>query len=350
MVASVPDLEGPAADLARLAEEVREVAYALRQLGRDSRDDPGRLDEVEARLALYRKLGARFRCKPDDLAARREDVEMQLAAIERDDADLAGLDAPLAISWAALTTAAAALTTARKKAGKEFARAVQGHMKALSLTEAKITVEVEPIALGCDPFAATPPEHGADRVEIVFTPNPGESPRPLRKIASGGRVVAGHARGQDRCWPKSIACRCSCSTRSTPGSGGRLGAALGRALAELSKTRQVLCVTHLPQMASFAKHQWGDPQGGLEGGGHAPRSRPCPRPSAWPSSPPCSGATRPPSPPRPRRRPCSPRRRRVRQRGIRTQRRGGSQSCAEKVILQHHDSRFSAQLCEPLRL
>jgi len=252
---SVPELAGPAADLVRLAEEVREVAYTLRQLGKDWQDDPGRAEEIESRLALYRKLAQRFRCAPDDLAARRDEVESQLAAIERDDADLASLDAPLADAWSALKTAAIALTAARKKAGKDFARAVQVHMKALSLTEAKIGVEVEPIALGDDPTAMTPPEHGADRVEILFTPNPGESPRPLRKIASGGELSRVTLAAKtvladvDRV-PMLV------FDEIDTGVGGRLGAALGKSLSELSKTRQVLCVTHLPQMASFAKHQW----------------------------------------------------------------------------------------------
>ena len=251
---AVPELAEPAADLQRLAEEVREIAYSLRQLGQDWQDDPGRSEEIEARLALYRKLAQRFRCAPDDLASRRDAVESQLAAIERDDSDLAGLDAPLAEAWSALKTAASTLTAARKKAGKDFARAVQSHMKALSLAEAKIGVEVEPIPLG-EPTAMTPPEHGADRVEIVFTPNPGESPRPLRKIASGGELSRVTLAAKtvlanvDRV-PTLV------FDEIDTGVGGRLGAALGKALAELSKTRQVLCVTHLPQMASFAKHQW----------------------------------------------------------------------------------------------
>ena len=70
-----PSWPTAAADLERLADETREVAYCLRNLGRDWDDDPARLEEVEARLALYRRLAARFHCAPDDLAARRAEVE-----------------------------------------------------------------------------------------------------------------------------------------------------------------------------------------------------------------------------------------------------------------------------------
>ena len=74
-------------------------------------DDPERLDEVEARLALYRRLAARFHCDPDDLAARRDEVESRLVSLDRDDADLAALDAPLAAVWTALKESAARLPT-----------------------------------------------------------------------------------------------------------------------------------------------------------------------------------------------------------------------------------------------
>ncbi len=252
---TVPELVEPAADLLRLAEEIREVAYSLRQLGREWQDDPGRSEEIEERLALYRRLAGRFRCKPDELAARRDEVEAQLSAIERDEADLASLDTPLTEAWASLKVSAATLTAARRKAGKEFARSVQAHMKALCLTEARIGVEVEPLALGDDPTVPPPPEHGADRVEILFTPNPGEAPRPLRKIASGGELsrvtlAAKTVLAEVDRVPMLV------FDEIDTGVGGRLGAALGKALAELAKTRQVLCVTHLPQMASFAKHHW----------------------------------------------------------------------------------------------
>jgi DNA repair protein RecN (Recombination protein N) len=109
--------------------------------------------------------------------------------------------------------------------------------------------------LGDDPTAPTPPEQGVDRVEMLFTPNPGEEPRPLRKIASGGelsrvtlavKTILAHV---DRV-PTLI------FDEIDTGVGGRLGAMLGKKLAALAKHHQVVCVTHLPQMASYASHQW----------------------------------------------------------------------------------------------
>ncbi len=255
LAASVPELADAVGDLERLADESREIARALRKLGQNWADNPERLEEVESRLALYRRLSNRFRCPADELPARREAVEEQLAAIERDDADLEGFDAPLAEAWNGLKSAAEELTAARRKTCKAFAKDVQKRLKSLSLGEARLTVEVTADPLGDDPTATTPPEHGADRVEIVFAPNPGEAPRPLRKIASGGELsrimlaVKAVLAEVDRV-PTLV------FDEIDTGVGGRLGSALGKTLSELSRHHQVLCVTHLPQMASFARHQW----------------------------------------------------------------------------------------------
>jgi len=255
LVQSVPELASAASDCERLADEAREVAYSLRDLGKGWDDNPDRLEEVETRLALYRRLAARFHCSPDDLAARRAETDAKLTAIERDESDLAGLDAPLAEAWEAVKAVAAALTAARQRTCKAFAKAIQTRIKPLGLEGAKLSVEVEPQSLGDDPTVNPPPEHGADRVEILFTPNPGESPRPLRKIASGGELsrvtlaVKTVLAGVDRV-PTLV------FDEIDTGVGGRLGAVLGKTLAELARHHQVICVTHLPQMASYAERQW----------------------------------------------------------------------------------------------
>jgi DNA repair protein RecN (Recombination protein N) len=252
---AVPELAEAAATLERLAEETREVAFSLRDLGQTWEDDPARLEDIEARLALYRRLAARFRCTPDELVDRRAGTEAQLAALDREDADLLALDEPLAAAWEALRQAAAGLTAARRKIAKDFTRSIQGQFKSLGLEGARLSVAVEPRELGADPTVAPPPESGADRVELLFSANPGEDPRPLRKIVSGGElsrvtlaaktVLAAVDRVPTLIFDEIDA-----------GVGGRLGSALGKTLAELGRHHQVICVTHLPQMASHARRQW----------------------------------------------------------------------------------------------
>jgi DNA repair protein RecN (Recombination protein N) len=252
---AVPELETTVADLERLAEETREAAYTLRDLGRDWDDDPARLEALETRMALYRRLAARFHCTADGLAGRRAAVEAELAAIERDESDLRGLDAPLAQAWDELKAAAERLSTARQKACKALARAIQGRLKPLGLEGARLTVELTPSPLGDDPGASAPAEGGTDHVELFFTANPGEAPRPLRKVVSGGELsrltlaVKTVLAGADTV-PTLV------FDEIDTGVGGRLGAVLGKTLAELARHHQVICVTHLPQMASYAHRQW----------------------------------------------------------------------------------------------
>ncbi|MGC8641505.1 MAG: DNA repair protein RecN [Isosphaeraceae bacterium] len=252
---SVPELAEAAATLERLADETREVAYGLRVLGQRWDDDPARLEEVEARLALYRKLAARFHCTPDELVQRREETEARLEAISRDESDLKQLDEPLAAAFQKIKDAAAALTAARRKTAADFSRAIQSRLKPLGLGKARLTVEVETRDLGDDPLAPSPPETGADRVEMLFLPNPGEVARPLRKIASGGELSRVTLAAKT-----VLACTDRVATlvldEVDTGVGGRLGAALGKTLAELARHHQVVCVTHLPQVASFARRQW----------------------------------------------------------------------------------------------
>lgn len=255
LTTSVPELADLTAALGRLADETREVAYSLRQLGQGWDDDPARLEDLEGRLAHYRRLASRFHCAADDLADRRAEIEGQLSGIEQDEADLLGLDGPLARAWDELKEAAAALSTARQKTCKAFGKAIQGRLKMLGLAGAKLSVEVASQPPGDDPTAPPPPESGIDRVEMVFSANPGEVPRPLRKIASGGELsrvtLAAKAvlAGADRV-PTLV------FDEIDTGVGGRLGAVLGKTLADLAEHHQIICVTHLPQMASFARRQW----------------------------------------------------------------------------------------------
>src|SRR5208337_3015256 len=121
----------------RLADETREVAYSLRAMGQSWEDNPARLEDIEARLALYRRLAARFHCTADELAGRRVETEARLSSIERDEADLEHLDAQLAVAFRTLKSAAAALSAARQQTAREFGRAIQARLKPLGLEKAR---------------------------------------------------------------------------------------------------------------------------------------------------------------------------------------------------------------------
>jgi DNA repair protein RecN (Recombination protein N) len=252
---SAPELRGAAATLNRLADETREVAYSLRGMGRGWEDNPDRLEEIETRLSLYRRLAARFRCTADGLVERKTEIQTRLSSIDHDESELEQFDARLAAGFETLKSNAAALSGARRKAARDFGREIQARLGPLGLDKASLTVEVETLDLGDDPTAPPPPISGADSIEMFFHANPGEAPRPLRKIASGGELSRVTLAAKT-----VLACTDRVATlvldEIDAGVGGRLGAALGKTLSELSRHHQVVCVTHLPQVACYARRHW----------------------------------------------------------------------------------------------
>src|SRR5262249_50183792 len=123
-----------------------------------------------------------------ELASRRAAIDAKLSQLAVDDADLRIMDQPLREAWGTIKHAAGRLTAERRKVAKEFAKAIARRFKPLGLGAAGLTVMVEPRELADDPSCIAPLDSGVDRVEIVFSANRGEEPRPLRKIASGGEL------------------------------------------------------------------------------------------------------------------------------------------------------------------
>ena len=194
---SVPELSGAVATLERLADETREVAYSLRDLGQSWEDNPARLEDIEARLALYRRLAARFHCTADELAARRVETEAKLAAIERDEDDLEHLDAPLAEAFQALKSGRG---RALDRAAEDSPGLRPGHPVAAQTAgpgESPANGRGRDPRPGRRPDGSLAPRIGTDCVEMLFSPTRARTPRPLAEDRLGWRAVPGHAGGQD---------------------------------------------------------------------------------------------------------------------------------------------------------
>ncbi len=139
---------------------------------------------------------------------------------------------------------------------KRLAADAQKHLADLGMPNAKLEAAIELVALPDDPTAGEVPAAGIDQLELILTANPGEPARPLRKVASGGElsrtmlalktVLAAHDPVRTLVVFDEIDANV----------GGRLGDVLGQKLAALGRSHQVLCVTHLPQVASYAAYQW----------------------------------------------------------------------------------------------
>jgi DNA repair protein RecN (Recombination protein N) len=250
-----PKVAEVASRLAELLPEVEDLAETLRDLS-DSFDlDPERVDEVEARLSELKRLEGKYHRKVEDLIAYRTTLEAREAALQKEEDDLSEIEAEMVTAFGKLKSAAATLGKARQKVAKKLAAEVQKHFADLGMPNARLDARLEPVPLGDDPLTADVPAHGADALDLMLAANPGEPPRPLRKVASGGELSR-----------TMLALKSVLARHAPVGTlvfdeidsdvGGRLGGVLGQKLSDLGKTHQVISVTHLPQVASYAGHQW----------------------------------------------------------------------------------------------
>ena len=226
-----------------------EAAHGLRHYLGSLEADPARLDEVEARLAAIEKLKRKYGATIEEIDAFLESVRSGLAAVENSDERRQALTKEAARLAQTYEAAAAKLSTLRKDAAKKLGQKVARELAALAMEKSRVEIAVEPA-----PWS----ERGADTVRFLISPNPGEEPKPLDKIASGGEL--------SRVALALKSCTASRSNASAPltlvfdevdaGVGGSAAEAVGRRLKGLSRSAQVICVTHLPQIAGFADHHY----------------------------------------------------------------------------------------------
>jgi DNA repair protein RecN (Recombination protein N) len=250
-----PALAEVARRLEGLRAEIQDIAETLRDLGQGWEADPARQEEVEDRFQLLRRLETKYGRSVADLIAYRATLDEQAARLQGEEDEGETIQAELATDFAALRQAGADLTRQRQRIAKRLATEAGKHLADLGMPDARLDVSLEPITLGDDPATAEVPSWGLDKLELMLTANRGEPARPLRKVASGGElsrtmlalksVLAAHDQVGTLVFDEIDA-----------NVGGRLGDVLGEKLALLGRTHQVICVTHLPQVASYARHQW----------------------------------------------------------------------------------------------
>jgi DNA repair protein RecN (Recombination protein N) len=224
------------------AIQIREAARELAHHGESLDMDPARQDQVERRLAAIEELSRKHRVSPAELPARAAAAAAELAALQRADTDLLRLREELSQARSRHGDLATKLSASRARAARAMARDITARMQTLGMAGGRFEVELADLA-GQEPVA-----HGRDQVELLVTANPGQPPRPLAKVASGGELAR-----------LSLAVQVAVSARQTrcmifdevdSGIGGAVAEIVGRELRQLAAQGQVLCVTHLPQVAS----------------------------------------------------------------------------------------------------
>ncbi|HEY1757731.1 MAG TPA: DNA repair protein RecN [Bryobacteraceae bacterium] len=254
-------------EVARIDESIREViaalkpaiigaeeaAYALRHYLGALEADPRRLDEVEARLNAIEKLTRKYGATIADTLAFLDQVKIDLAAVETSSERRQTLEKDIAQAASAYETTASRLSVKRSEAAVRLGQRVERELAALAMEKTRVEIRVE-AASGSNGWS----EHGSDAVRILISPNPGEEPKPLEKIASGGELSR-----------VALALKTCTGTKTggaspltlvfdevDAGVGGSAAEAVGRRLKKLSRGSQVICVTHLPQIAGFADHHY----------------------------------------------------------------------------------------------
>jgi DNA repair protein RecN (Recombination protein N) len=225
------------------AIQLDEAAVLLDRVRADLDIDPEQMQEQEQRLSRLHELSRKHRVPPEELAAQRDALAAELESLVGSARRLAGLEGEIDAAAAAWRTAAARLGKVRAKAATALGKATTALIAELGMGGGRFEVALEPT--GTD----APDAQGAERAEFLVTANAGQPPRALRKVASGGELsrislaIEVAALGMD-------AVQTMVFDEVDSGIGGGVAGIVGRKLRDLGSRRQVLCVTHLPQVAA----------------------------------------------------------------------------------------------------
>ena len=224
--------------LSSLSAELEDVLYELRSYVDELEADPGRLEAVEDRLAAMRALERKY----GDVEGYLEESRVRLSRLENLDEETAELEARLAEGEGRLEALGARVSAGRGRAAERLSEKVQDNLADLNLGKTTFRAELVPVEAG---------PSGAERVEFVIRPNPGEPELPVRRYASGGelsRIMLAIRLAQERVEPGAT----YVFDEVDAGIGGETATAVGAKLRELGERNQVLTITHLPQIASEA--------------------------------------------------------------------------------------------------
>lgn len=234
---------------AELAGRLRELYYSVQDAGyelQDIRDhlsfDPALLEKINERLDLIDRLERKYGPNLEDVIAFGEQASARLATIQASDESIETQKKQLKQMDAALKEACEKLTESRRNLAGMLAAAIMEQLCDLGMGKTRFEIRIEP--------EAKPTANGADRIEFLISPNPGEPLKPMASIASGGelsrimlalKAISMDVEGVDSMVFDEI----------DTGVSGRMAQVVGEKMCMIAHNRQVLCVTHLPQIAAL---------------------------------------------------------------------------------------------------
>ena len=223
---------------------LQEASYELRDYGESVEFSPERLNQLQSRMDVIYRLCKKYGATLEDVLAHQAKVEQELTEIENYDEDIAALEKEIAALEEKLRQKAAELTRLRTAAAKDLSAAIEEQLFALGMPKARFHIRVEQ----AEDYGA----NGRDDVAMFFSVNPGEAEKPLQKVASGGELsrialaIKTVASSRDSSVPSMV------FDEIDTGIGGRTAQMVAERIALVAQYKQVLCITHLPQIACMA--------------------------------------------------------------------------------------------------
>jgi len=228
--------------------EIEDLGTSLLKYIDSIPNDPYRLEQINERLSLLKQLQRKYGTTLEEVLANYGKAVEELAALESLETEITDLEKQAGELYRTVLHKAQELSGARKEAAARLCVAMEQELRSLSFPQAVFEVEWTSPAASCDNEVHM---SGIDQVEFLFSANPGEPPKPLARIASGGELSR-----------LMLAMKCLLARRDQvntvvfdevdAGIGGKAAEAVARKIAELARHHQVLCITHLPQIAAAA--------------------------------------------------------------------------------------------------
>jgi DNA repair protein RecN (Recombination protein N) len=248
------DLKSVVESLQLANTQLAESGRLLQSIYEQTEANPKRIDWIENRLSEYRRLATRFAVRECDLENQFHEHQARLSELQQ--TELAVLDySCLESLWHECSVKASQVMQQRESAIGKLNSELPAVLSRLGLDSAKFDVRVTGHSWHSDISELPPCPVEPAPVQMLFQPNSGEEPRPIEQIASGGEL--------SRMLLAFLVCLSDSDRMPTvifdeidTGVGGRMGSAIGEVLLALSKSHQVLCITHLPQIAAFADHHF----------------------------------------------------------------------------------------------
>ncbi len=249
-----PSLQPLIESLQSARASVEDVALSLRDRLSRLETSPERLEQVEDRLESLDRLKRKYGPSLDDVIRYEGEISTELQDAESSEAQGEELERKVTAALAAYSKKAEELSSRRKESAQELKREIEKELHALAMAGTVFEARLE---------SFTDPERwsgaGIDQIEFLLSPNPGEPLRPLARIASGGevsRIMLALETATDARRGAGGRDHTLIFDEVDTGIGGRAAETVGSKLRRLGEGRQVLCVTHLPQIASFAHHHF----------------------------------------------------------------------------------------------